>query len=76
VARRYVEGVVGAKLEPPAVLQLHGDSAGEDHAEVTRLAPLTTDLGANVDRPAPSWLRDQEADCQLAYFHKLGRELR
>jgi hypothetical protein len=71
-----VEDIVGAKLEQPAVLHLHGDSTGEHHAEVTRLAPLTTNLGANIHRPAPSWLGDQETDCQVAYFDKFGCELR
>jgi hypothetical protein len=75
VAGRDVEDVVGPELQRPPVSQLHGDAAGEDDTEMTRLAPLAADRRADVDRPPPSRLRDQVADGQAADLDQLGGQL-
>ena len=57
VARRNVEDVVGAELEPRAVLELDPESSREDHPQVARLAPLAADGRAHAVAPAPARAR-------------------
>ena len=66
VSRRDVEHVTRREDRPRPVHEVDPEAAGDDEADVARLAPLAADGRAHVLGPAPAWLRDELTDRQVA----------
>lgn len=64
----------GAELELGTVTEQDAEPAGDDDADVTRLAPLAADLRPNVGRPAPAGLPDHQADGEISELDEIRRD--